>query len=170
MELFVLQQHRSSMSDSEDLFDEGVPLNIDPSPTSLGSTPFEFRATVGTSSSSSLQLPQKTVESREDGRTVYVCPECQKDLKSKSGFTRHMMRHKLDGMYWYFFVILVGENMYFIIYFFVNLILLCVLLRLCFSYPLGRWNWASATTFFSRSFGHYKSWANSFYIKSVLGS
>lgn len=83
------------MSSEEDLFD-GEFLNVNPSPNSLGSTPLEFSDVAGSGS-----IPTAagcTSSTQEEGtRSFYSCPVCRKELKSQSGFNRHVLVHTVNG-------------------------------------------------------------------------
>ena len=77
---------------SDDLFEENVAptLSQHPTPLSLGSTPIECSGVVG-AAAASVDL------SNVNAAGGHVCPECTKVLKTKSGFTRHLVLHKLNS-------------------------------------------------------------------------
>lgn len=77
---------------SDDLFEDlSGNLDINPSPASLTSTPLECSGVTGEGH----QGTAAQGSSVSSGGNC--CPVCSKILKTKSGFTRHMTAHKLNG-------------------------------------------------------------------------
>ncbi|KAJ1530236.1 hypothetical protein ONE63_005161 [Megalurothrips usitatus] len=71
---------------SEDLFGDDVPAIL--SGPSGGSTPVEASGVLAAA------VPASTAA--EPSAAKYVCPECGNTLKTKSGFTRHTVLHKIN--------------------------------------------------------------------------
>ncbi|KAK3922093.1 Zinc finger protein 841, partial [Frankliniella fusca] len=72
----------------------GPALSGNLSPPSLGSTPTDYSGVVG---NAAIVNEITSPEASEGSTTGYKCSECGKVLKTRSGMTRHLMRHKLNN-------------------------------------------------------------------------
>ncbi|KAK3908249.1 Zinc finger protein 496 [Frankliniella fusca] len=79
------------MSD-EDIFFEACDVRLNPTPPSDVSTPVDLSGVTGfpVNISASVQAPS--------GAQGHICPKCAKVLKTKSGFKRHLVLHKLNDI------------------------------------------------------------------------
>ncbi|KAK3909790.1 GTP 3',8-cyclase 2 [Frankliniella fusca] len=90
--LFQLVCGTSIEMSSNDIFEDVRPsLAAAPSPTSLGSTPMDFSGVDGEHVPGFSDAPQEPITAG------FLCSECKKILKTKSGYTRHMTSHKING-------------------------------------------------------------------------